>query len=121
MKRAILTLISGLWGGATLLTMTNGDSPDLILPACMGAALAGALTAPLFGKAHPLWALIAAILATTLGASLAGAYPGWPRDLPLGIAFGPLAVWAGITQTPLSLVVWLLGAVAMRLIGYSLK
>ena len=121
MNRAILSLMSGLWGGTTLLTLTEGDSLDLLWPACIGAALAGALTAPLFGKAHPLWSLIAAILATTLGASMAGAYVGWPRDIPLGIGFGPLVVWAGIAQKPLGLLVWLLGAIVMRLAAYSLK
>ena len=121
MKRAILSLISCLWGGATLLTLTNFDSPDLILAACIGAALAGALTAPLFAKEHPIWAPLAAGLATTLGASLAGAYTGWPDDIPLGLVFGPLIVWAGITRTPVSLQVWLLGAVALRQVAYSLK
>ena len=116
MKRAILPLLIGLWGGATMLAMSglNGRIPDLTLFASIGAAFAGLLTAPLFAKEHRLWAFIAPVLATTLGASLAGAYVGWPGDIPLGLAFGPVMVWAHIAQNPLILLLWLAGAIAVR-------
>lgn len=116
MKRAILPLLIGLWGGAVMLALTANPGPDidLTLTATVGAGLAGALTAPLFAKEHRRWAFIAPVLVTTLGASLAGVYVGWPGDIPLGLAFGPVMVWAHIAQNPLILLLWLAGAIAVR-------
>lgn len=123
MKRVMMSLLTGLWGGATMwaLSAEPGLDSALILPAAVAATCGGALTAPLFGRPRRLWAFAAPLLATTLGAALAGAYVGFPQDIALGLAFGPLLVWACIAQNPVVAGVWLIGAFTLRRAAYSLK
>jgi hypothetical protein len=117
MKRAILPVLVGLWGGATMLAMSGFllSDPALVLAASLGATLAGAICAPLFCRARRLWVLLAAPLATTIGASLVGGYVGYPGDLVVGLTVAPVMVWAAILQDPPVLLVWLLGAFAVHL------
>ncbi len=88
----------------------HNDLP-LLVAAAIGASLAGALTAELFG--HPgRYGLhrffFGAILATTLGAALAGLGFGLFLGAGLGGLFiGPITVFIAVFGAPLKLLVWL--------------
>jgi len=119
---AFSAILAGLWGGITMWALLGpGLDAALILPATLAATVAGAATAPLWCRRGRLWANVTPILTTTLGAALAGAYAGFPNDVPLGLVFGPTLVWASLAQGPGVLLVWLIGAFTLRRAAYSLK
>ena len=126
MNRTILACVTGLWGAMTMVAMLWPDGAGLpsmswTLCAFAGAAVAGAVLAPWFCKDHPGWTLVAIVLATTIGAGLAAPFALSAQELPQSIALGPAFVWATILQSPSVGLVWLAGAIATRLIAYSLK
>jgi hypothetical protein len=116
MKRLWISLATGLWGGTTMLAMMGIRHPDLsmAMAATLGAAVAGAILAPLFCRAHLFWTILAVVLATSLGAALAGGLVAGLSDLRMGLVMAPALVWSTLLQEPLVLAVWLAGAIALH-------
>ena len=104
----------GAAGFVTMLAMLGAGLHNgwpLLVAAAIGASLAGGLTAELFGHPgkHGLHRFfIGAILATTLGAALAGLGFGLILGARLGGLFiGPITVFLAVFGAPLKLLVWL--------------
>ncbi len=122
MQRWIVAGLTGLWGmavmAAILKTTRDADFWRFELAALGGAALAGAVLAPLFARGRPEVSAVAAVLATVLGAGIAGAgfaiAQGMHNGLQ-GVALGPALVLSSIVQDLWVFAVWLLGGVALHL------
>ena len=123
MNRIYLSLCTGLWGATTMMAITNArpNEPSLVLEAFIGACAAGAATAPLFRRSHPLWTLLTAVLATSLGAAITAAVVLGSSDFPYTLAIGPVLVWAAILQSPQVVLVWATGLLVTAMTTYSLK
>ncbi len=117
MTRILLSLLIGLWGGATMFAMAGDLTSDFgpAIAAALGATFAGAITAPLFVRKEWPWDVLGAIGSTTLGAAFVGAYVGFPGDLVFGLTAAPLMLWSAILQSPAVLAVWLVGAATVTL------
>lgn len=75
------------------------------------------MTAPLFAKGRAPWSVLATLLATGAGAIVAGAGNGLFNQrvgLGGGAVCGPLFVFSAIVQDPVTLAVWILGALAVH-------
>lgn len=114
MNRLKIALAIGLWGAITMIALTGIDTVQPILAAGLGATLAGACVAPLFASAKAGSSLTAALLATTLGAALASALVLEANDFPASLILGPWFVWSGLMASPLALLIWLGGLVAIH-------
>lgn len=112
---AALVAVSGALVMIVIL-LTDGmgsiKKPDLpfIWAAGAGAGMAGLLVAPLFGRAgryRNLWAMAGAVLATTLGAALAGVMME-PGMIGAALIIAPVFVGAALFEYPVSGLTWLL-------------
>ena len=112
--RLIAAVLCAISGFAVILTM--GVTPFsggaiLVAFATCGAALGGAVSAPLFGLpgwAGVGWAAVGAISATVLGAAIAGFLFGLlSGDAALGLVFGPATVFDRLASSPAVLCSWL--------------
>ena len=127
MQRIILAILTGLWGTAVVAAILFPSPIEPWLPssALFGATAAGYLLAPLLTKPGLLWPIAAAVLLTTLGASLAGGAALFlavgPDLLWTGLVMGPLAVWSAIAQSPAVLLTWTAGALTLTLAGRRLS
>jgi hypothetical protein len=112
--RAAAAFLCAIPGFAVILTMRvsifSGDAV-LAVFATIGAAVAGAVTAPLLGRPGReglALATLAAVSATALGAAIAGFALGLPAGLALqGMLIGPLTVGAALATSPVTLAAWL--------------
>ena len=111
MKSLIMAGVTGLWGLAVMLAVDPAPAP--LAAAFGGAVMAGLVCARLFLRGRALWSVLAALLASTLGAAFGGfglvladggINPFWAALI--GVAFVASALW----QVPLALAIWLAGA-----------
>jgi hypothetical protein len=121
MKRLITATAIGLWGGAVMWAMDPvHPETGMIVAALTGAFLSGLVAAPLFQQGYWGWSAFAAVCATFGGAALGGALLAtiaMPPSPIEGMALGIALVGAGIVQSPVVLVTWLAGAVAVASIA----
>ena len=114
MKSLIMAGVTGLWGLAVMLAVDPANpAPAPLAAAFGGAVMAGLVCARLFLRGRALWSVLAALLASTLGAAFGGfglvladggINPFWAALI--GVAFVASALW----QVPLALAIWLAGA-----------
>ncbi|WP_306116491.1 hypothetical protein [Roseovarius sp. MMSF_3305] len=89
--------------------------PRMFFQSVLGAALGGAVVAPLFGLNGVMgWisGLFGICLATIIGSALAAVFLGGLEVL----AFAPLLVMAFVFQDPVALIVWLSFAASIHLL-----
>lgn len=111
--RTVAAALCALSGLAVIFAM--GARPDLrdldiTLSAGCGALIGGAICAGLFGHSGRLGialSALGAIVATSIGAALAGvAYGIWVGPTLLGIIYGPMTVGYAILTMPVVTLVW---------------
>ena len=128
--RANIGFVLGLTGAVVMLAMdwvetliAPSEMSDMLASAFAGAAVAGFLTAPLFGqpgKGGIGWACLGALLATSIGAGLGGLFftladvlaDGRPEVITLSGLLSVFAISAGLVvsliATTLVAPVWLI-------------
>ncbi|WP_306121224.1 hypothetical protein [Roseovarius sp. MMSF_3359] len=112
--------LMGACGGVTLILLlieldSSRSLPRMFFQSVLGAALGGAVVAPLFGLNGVMgWisGLFGICLATIIGSALAAVFLGGLEVL----AFAPLLVMAFVFQDPVALIVWLSFAASIHLL-----
>ncbi|MGL5010919.1 MAG: hypothetical protein ACRC6I_13645 [Paracoccaceae bacterium] len=112
--------------GATVMLAITGLRPDaaLISAAGIGATIAGLPVARLFG--HPgrrgvALALLGAVLATAIGASVAGFIVGLASNYLALVIIAPAVVAGAVISSPLAAAAWLvtLGGTHLAIMGWQ--
>jgi hypothetical protein len=128
LTRSIVALVLSLAGGAVQLAMFwrwgNGVEEGPLVAALVGAAMAGVLAAPLFGRIErPLRnAVGGALLATLGGGAIGGALFGLSEGMAVtGLVVGPLFVADTIVRSFPVTLVWIAGMTAAHFVARWLR